>query len=108
MTQYTFDWENETGIDLKEAGIRTVTSNTPEGYREAFDRVLDELASTGLEFTSEDVTSVVGQPPNHPNAVGAMINGAAKRGVIRKCGYRQAKRPNQHATVIAIWAGKGN
>ena len=72
MTQYTFDWENETGIDLKEAGIRTVTSNTPEGYREAFDRVLDELASTGLEFTSEDVTSVVGQPPNHPNAVGAI------------------------------------
>jgi hypothetical protein len=57
------------------------------------------------EFTSEDITAIVGQPPEgvHPSTVGALMISLAKRGVIEKAGYVQAQRANQHATMLASW-----
>jgi len=108
MTQYTFGFSKPpSGTTLRDAGVEKVTLNTSEGYRESFNRVLGEMADTGQPFSSEDVTAVVGQPSN-PNTVGALFIGAAKRGVIRKCGYRQSTRPERHAAVIALWEGKLN
>lgn len=69
--------------------------------------VIDFLAATGLPFTSEDVTEVVGLPPAgcSPNAVGAVMNAASRRGVIQRIGDTVAVRRNQHATRIGLWRG---
>lgn len=104
MTQYTFDWE--AGAKLRDEGMELVKSHTPLSYRDQFERVLKALAASGDEFTSEDVTAVVGQPPNHPNTVGALFNAAARRGLITKRGYRKSVRPRSHCHCIAVWAGK--
>lgn len=98
----------EAGRTERDEGLRVVRDHTPETWAERFDECalrFAAMANGRREFTSEDVTEIVGQPPNHPNAVGARMNALAKRGLIVKTGYRQAERPNQHATVIATWRG---
>lgn len=104
--QHLFEFGQPLGKILRDAGIEKVTNNTPDDYRSVFERVLTTLAASREPFTSEDVTAVVGRPPNSPNTVGALFIGAAKRGLIRKCGYRQSVRPERHAAVIALWEGR--
>ena len=106
--QYKFEFEQPTGKTLRDAGVEKVTNNTPDDYRSVFERAIIALASSKEPFTSEDVTAMVGRPPNSPNTVGALFIGAAKRGLIRKCGYRQSVRPERHAAVIALWEGQQN
>lgn len=91
-----------TGEQLKREGIALVSEHTPNTWKVAFRDWVMELP-VGTVFTSEDVTRVVGQPPNHPNAVGAQINALARRGEIVLQGYVKAKRNNQHATRIGLW-----
>ena len=111
MTQHTFNWDRDEepkGVLLRNAGCESVRRNAPASYKDSFTNVLERFANSGEEFTSEDITAVVGQPPNHPNTVGAMMQRAAKKGIIRKCGYCQSVRPKSHAAVIARWVGKAN
>jgi alkylated DNA nucleotide flippase Atl1 len=97
---------NLTGERRKARGIKRVASKTPTYYQQAFERAVRALASSGRMFTSEAVTALVGQPPNHPNAVGAMMNGLASQGVIRKTGnYTKAQRDKRHAGLLAEWEG---
>jgi hypothetical protein len=37
--------------------------------------------------------------------MGARFMAAARRGVIRKVGYRNGQRPSLHAHPIALWVG---
>jgi DNA-directed RNA polymerase subunit RPC12/RpoP len=74
----------------------------------AADSVIRELAASGSEFTSEDVTARVGLPLRSPGAVGARMNAASKKGWIAWTGrMSQAERPNQHAAVLKVWKGIG-
>lgn len=96
------------GVARKEAGMgRAERSATPSGYVAAFDDRVKALAASGVEFTSEDVTTTVGLPPDSSgSAVGARMNAAAKRGLIVKVGRRvKARRPNQHAAMLEVWRG---
>lgn len=94
------------GEALKAGGIATVSSHTPEDWAKAFEEQVLDFVRLGSQFTSEDVTQLVGQPPNHPNAVGARMNAMARRGFIKRVGFRKAERKNQHATVIGVWEAK--
>jgi hypothetical protein len=80
-----------------------VILHTDASYKEAFDEAVWSLAREGREFTSEDVTAIVGMPPNHPNAVGALTRASAVRYGCEKVGRAKARRSNQHATEIAVW-----
>lgn len=93
------------GVAAKAAGIARIDLR-PEGqpWRAVADAVLLDLARTGGPFTSEDVTRVAGQP-GHPNAVGALLNAAARRGLIARVGFVQADRANQHGALISQWRG---
>jgi len=95
-----------TGKELKEAGIEQVDSNTPEQWKIDADSVIMSMASSGREFTAEDVRCFVGDPPNHPNAFGARFNSASKAGIIKRVGYKQASRNSAHARVIAVYVGR--
>lgn len=89
---------------------QTLAANAVPPWSTTARRILELLAETGEEFTSEDLTAIVGLPREAPgmnrnNAVGAVISGAARAGVIERVGYRLARRPNQHAANLAVWRG---
>jgi hypothetical protein len=72
---------------------------------------IKHLAQQPVTFTSEDVIDLVGLPwpdagANRNNAVGAIMSGAARAGVIYKTGtYVETRRPSSHARIVAVWKG---
>jgi hypothetical protein len=93
------------GQRRKREGIERIGENPAEApWRARALPVLRDLARSGDEFTSEDVTAKVGQPP-HPNSVGSLMNTASRQGWIRRSGFVQAERPNQHAALVSRWIG---
>jgi hypothetical protein len=68
--------------------------------------VVRELAATGVEFTAETVRERIGHPlASHPNALGALLGSAARRGEIVAVGFVQATRPEAHARILRSWRG---
>ena len=63
------------------------------------------FASGGQPFTAEDVRRHVGDPV-HPNAMGARLNAAARKGIIECTGITTATRADRHASVLRVWVGK--
>lgn len=96
----------KTGKDLRDEGVASVYGHTPESWRSSTQLLIAQLASNGQPFTAEDVREIVGDPPNHHNAMGAQFIGAAKAGLIEKVGYTQPTRSSRHASVMAVWRGK--
>ena len=71
-------------------------------WREAAYKWIEE-ALRGAQFTAVDLTDAVGMPP-HVNAVGAVVQGASKRGLTRNTGqYIQSIRRDRHAGRNAVW-----
>lgn len=102
-----------TGTILKERGMGRAIANSPEGWKEAFREEVKRQASTGLPFTSEDVTNVIGLPAgdgagmNANNGVGAMMNSMARQGVIVSAPNRvtESQRDSRHGSRIGVWIG---
>ncbi len=95
-----------TGEERKEEAMAAVVEKRPaQIYKEHLESALFAFAH-GSRFTVEQLTGIIGRPPEgvHYNAVGAIVNGMATRGLIRKTG-RMVKsiRPGMHATEIAEW-----
>jgi|SRR5262245_36291101 len=98
-----------TGEQLKLDGMQTAADAVPNWYELAYAALCD-LARSGREFTSEDVTARVGLPrgeveTNRNNAVGALMSACARQGIIRRVGYRKAERSDLHAAVVGVWVG---
>lgn len=98
------------GEQLKLDGMFAAAAAAAGEWHDDARNTIRELAATGEPFTSEDVVAVVGLPrgnvaTNRNNAVGAIMSAAARRGEIRKVGYRNAKRPALHAAALAVWVG---
>lgn len=94
------------GRALRDDGVSRVDANTPDDWKSAVQMQIAKLAATGQPFTAENVRRVVGDPPNHPNAMGAQFISACRANVIEKVGYVNPARPTRHASVIALWIGK--
>lgn len=93
------------GRELRDEAFSRVLSNTPEDYKRAFADAVARFPA-GRTFTVEDVTEVVGRPPEgtHYNAVGAIVSGLARRGFMVSTGRMvNAARPGMHATKLAEW-----
>jgi len=99
------------GDTLKEEGMaQALMKQGLEVWSAGFDTALRDLALTGLPFTAEDVVDVAGLPhesvPNGNNQIGAKINAAAKKGMIRKTGeWRKSVRPSSHSRELREWVG---
>lgn len=99
------------GLVRKETGM-TNALRSYEEWQDRFRKEVRVLAATRLPFTSEDVLQVVGLPSGQigkdaNNAVGAMMNAAAKDGVVVKTGNRRsASRPSSHGAELTEWRGK--
>ena len=94
------------GKALRDEGAATVEDNTPDDWRAACDNAIASLAATGQEFTAEDVRAICGDPPNHPNAMGARFLAASRSGLLERVAYRRPARATSHASVIAVWRRK--
>ena len=96
----------------KEEGMALALDAAAEWREAAYTAILG-LARTRRTFTSEDVVAQVGLPrgeigTNRNNAVGAVMNAAAKRGWIIKTGrHVQVKRKQLHAREVIEWIGAG-
>jgi hypothetical protein len=95
--------------DLKEYGMQLALDAQPDWAEQAYEAI-KQLAKRGTEFTSEDVLAITGLPSggvgiNKNNASGAIMNKAARAGIIRKVGYATAKRKESHGSVQAVWVG---
>lgn len=96
----------------RDAGQARAQGKADPVWVAAFRAEVIRLANTGQEFTSEDVTAVVGLPSggvaqHRNNAVGALMGGMARRGFIVRTRYAQSTRPVSHAAVLAHWRGAG-
>jgi hypothetical protein len=94
-----------TGAQLRDIGAAKVSDNTPDEWRNSVDGIIMAMASSGEEFTAEDVRDYAGDPPNHHNAMGARFLAAAKSGVIVRVGFANSRRKRSHAAVIAVYRG---
>lgn len=97
------------GLELKEQGMEQARqAQDVQTWKARFVETVEEIASRGWAFTSEDVLACVGLPRdvaiNANNAVGAMMNAMAKKGVIQKTKERrQAMRSSSHGRELAVW-----
>lgn len=89
----------------REAGIASVSEHTPEDWKSRCDEALAGLAVTGDDFTSDEVHALVGEPPNHVNALGARFSAAVTAGLITQVGTRRSTRPESHGRHVRIWRG---
>lgn len=94
------------GDQLKEAGMAAVLSNEKEVWKAAARSEAEKLLKENGEFSSEDIISAIGMPLHHPNSVGAMINGIARRLKLYKVRRIKAWRPSRHSGEIAVWKEK--
>lgn len=92
------------GRERRDRGTRKVSSNDPTFQLHAFD-VIERLAQPGTSFTADDVAVRLEIKPRHPNSIGAAFLSARRAGVIEVVGYTQAKRANQHATMLRVYRG---
>jgi hypothetical protein len=91
------------GQTLKAQGIARVMANpTTPPWQSAARAAIMDLALAGQQFTAEDVRSRVGDPPT-PNIMGAMLNVAARKGIIRRAGIDAARRSSAHARMVSTW-----
>lgn len=100
------------GLHLKERGqTQADAAEDVQAWRVAFVAAVVKLLryNPSAQFTSEDVLERVGLPrpdgtSNANNAVGAMMSGLARRGVIRKTAKRRPSvRASSHGREIAVW-----
>lgn len=97
------------GLELKERGMEQARrAFDVQEWKERFTSTVIKMAATGRSFTSDDVLLFVGLPreskTNANNAVGAMMNALARRGVIRKTKERRsAIRACSHGRELAVW-----
>lgn len=93
-----------TGEQRKESAFETVLISLPEEYRQRFGEIVKGLP-TGYKFTVENITQIIGRPPDgKSNAVGPLISGCARKGLIKRTGFmRKAQRPGMNATELSEW-----
>lgn len=62
---------------------------------------------SGETFTADDLYARVRHLTSSPNALGALIGAAARRGEIVAVGVDTSKRPSRHSGLQRIWHGTG-
>jgi len=91
------------GKELKDAGCAQVLEHTPEAWVVSFEQQAAALLKANGSFTAEEVVTMIGQPPNHTNAIGAVCRTFVKRNGLTGS-YEPAKSPTAHGRIITRWS----
>ena len=92
-----------TGQELKDAGCAQVLEHTPEAWVASFEQQAAALLKANGSFTAEEVVTMIGQPPNHTNAIGAVCRTFVKRNGLTGS-YEPAKAPTAPGRIITRWS----
>lgn len=95
----------EEGRAARDASLEVVEESTDAWWRDCCDRGIEELARRGHDFQAVDLVDLGVPEPWHPNAWGARLHHAARRGLIEPVGYAQSRRPTVKASVVRVWRG---
>lgn len=94
-------------LNRREAAMRWVEQNADATYRDRLIAAIEQLAATGRNFCADEVRYLAGEPPEgqHYNVIGAVINHAARRGVIEFVGFTRSMRVIGHGNRIGLYRG---
>lgn len=98
------DYRRELAENAKHTGTALADATVSSDWRDTWDDAIQRLADAGWDFTVEDVRAIAG-PPEAPNASGARMYAAARRGVIVRVGFAPAKRLSLKGHMLSLWRG---
>lgn len=91
---------------LKQQGMAVAIAAQPEEWKARVNAVIETLALLGRPFTADDVSAAAGDSPTgSQGAMGALITGAAKRGLIVKQSETTSQRRSVHGKSVGVWIG---
>lgn len=93
-------------MHLSEAVQRVMDAPPLPGWMDRARGVIRQLASTGDEFTAEDLKRHVPNPP-HLNCIGTAFKLASEAGIIERCGWSVSTGKAAHGRHVMRWKGKG-
>lgn len=93
------------GPERKETGQRSIWRQTDNGWKAKALAAIRELAATGQPFTADDVRHRVNDDAVSPQAWGAAVAGASRKGIIKRVAFVQSDRPERHGSFVAQWVG---
>ena len=97
------------GDRRKAAGQALVESHQVDHWKAGIARVIALLARQAETFTNDDVRAQALErslgEPTHPNAWGAAMSTARKRGVIQAVGYTASTQVSRHGAIVRQWRG---
>lgn len=95
-----------TGDELKDEGMsKALKKEAAQLYRDHFVEALKTFP-VRFRLTAEQLTAIAGRPPEgvSDNAVGAIMAGMSKRGLIRKTGKMlKPGRKERHSNLLPEW-----
>jgi len=101
---------NFSGEDLRDRGMQQAIDHADEvvdGWSAIALKFVMYYALNNRTFSGEQVRAasrgLVPEPP-HLRAWGGVMMKAARRGIIRKCGYVQVENPKCHKTPASLWS----
>lgn len=94
------------GRRLRDEGMASVDAHESEEWRAYVDSIVEVFAASGEPFTAEEVRLIAGDPPHHPNAMGARFAYHIKRKTIERVGVRNATRGSAHARALMVYKGR--
>jgi len=100
------------GDELRDRGMARAVSNTSDDLVDLVDQAIKVAADRHPLFTADHVRQLVelevGEAPRLSAVIGARMNAAARRRLIRSTGMTtKASRPSAHSRRLLVWS-KGN
>lgn len=93
------------GLGDKDSGMARAVNAKPTWVNEAGQWI--GSLERGCRFTADDLIEAKGTPTevgiNKNNAVGAYLNGVARRGLTRAVGRVASRRRTNHGRFITVW-----
>lgn len=91
----------------KQSGIEASYQYADSHWKAAAKQALMQLAIDGGEFTADDIWPILAKQGIHTHnnsALGAVIQGASRAGLITKTGgYKESTNPKNHSRPVSIW-----
>ena len=101
--------KEQLALQLRDEGMTRAADHSGDNWQaEAYHALLMFLQRTQHDFTAESVRDWatilvrVAEPPDR-RAWGAVMMKAAKRGLIKRAGYRPHSDPSRHRGVSTVW-----
>ena len=92
-------------MDARDQAIAQVEAHAPERWLQRAHDTVQLVALARFDFTTDHVWDALGEDrPPEPRALGAVMKGMARDGLIRATGeYRKSVRVDCHARPVAVW-----